>query len=173
VTRNSPASGGQLDTSEEPDVRRVRQRLAEAEATIQALLSGQIDAVVDATTGTPALLAKAQDARRESEERHREQAALLDIAHDAIYVRDLDGHITYWNKGTEQAYGWGDGQADPRRPRHHDGGALDPGPGPPDSQFETDRQSSSPYRRHLPSFFLYLLTCVLHFVAVADVISRK
>ena len=45
-------------------VRDLEQRLAEAEATIQALLSGQIDAVVDATHGTPVLLANAQAARR-------------------------------------------------------------------------------------------------------------
>jgi PAS domain S-box-containing protein len=82
------------------------QLLAEANATIAALLSGQIDAVVDARTGMPVLLAKALDALRESEARFREQAALLDIAHDAIYVRGLDGRITYWNKGAEHAYGW-------------------------------------------------------------------
>ena len=95
MTRKSPVSGEQLNTSEGRDVRHLQQRLAEAEATIQALLSGQIDAVVDATSGTPVLLAKAQEALKESEERFREQAALLDIAHDAIYVRDLDGRITY------------------------------------------------------------------------------
>ena len=96
-------------------VRDLEQRLAEAEATIQALLSGQIDAVVDVTDGTPVLLAKAQEALMESEERFRQQAALLDIAHDAIYVRDLDGSITYWNKGAEEAYGWTAGEAVGRR----------------------------------------------------------
>lgn len=30
------------------------------------------------------------------------QAALLELAHDAILVRDLDGRITYWNAGAEQ-----------------------------------------------------------------------
>jgi hypothetical protein len=35
------------------------QRLAEAEATIEALLSGQIDAVVDSGSTTPVMLAKA------------------------------------------------------------------------------------------------------------------
>jgi PAS domain S-box-containing protein len=115
VTRKSPVSGEQLNTSEGRDVRHLQQRLAEAEATIQALLSGQIDAVVDATSGTPVLLAKAQEALKESEERFREQAALLDIAHDAIYVRDLDGRITYWNRGAEEAYGWTADEAVGRR----------------------------------------------------------
>ncbi len=104
-----------MNASEEQNARELSQRLAEAEATIQALLSGQIDAVVDPTNGTPVLLAKAQQALKESEERFREQAALLDIAHDAIYVRNLDGHITYWNKGAERIYGWTAAEAIGRR----------------------------------------------------------
>jgi two-component system cell cycle sensor histidine kinase/response regulator CckA len=106
VTRKSPVSGEQLNAREGHDVRALQQRLAEAEATIHALLSGQIDAVVDATSGTPVLLAKAQEALKESEERFREQAALLDIAHEAIMVKDLDGRILYWNKGAERTFGW-------------------------------------------------------------------
>ncbi len=34
----------------------------------------------------------------------REQAELLDLAHDAIVVRRLDGTITYWNHGAHQIY---------------------------------------------------------------------
>ena len=34
------------------------------------------------------------------------QAALLELAYDAIFVRDPDGHITYWNAGAEQVYGF-------------------------------------------------------------------
>ena len=70
---------------------------------------------VDASSTTPVLLANALTALRESEARFREEAALLDIAHDAIYVRDLDGHITYWNNGAEQAYGWTADEAVGRR----------------------------------------------------------
>lgn len=36
----------------------------------------------------------------------RDQAALLDVATDAILVRDLDHRITFWNKGAERLYGW-------------------------------------------------------------------
>jgi two-component system cell cycle sensor histidine kinase/response regulator CckA len=89
-----------------PPGRDLQQRLVEAEATIQALLSGQIDAVLDAGSGTPMLLAKAQEALRESEDRYRQQAALLDTAHEAIMVKDLDGRILYWNKGAEKTFGW-------------------------------------------------------------------
>jgi PAS domain S-box-containing protein len=44
--------------------------------------------------------------RKQSEMRIREQAELLDQAHDAITVRDLDNHILYWNKGAQRLYGW-------------------------------------------------------------------
>ncbi|MDN4613285.1 PAS domain S-box protein [Leifsonia sp. F6_8S_P_1B] len=33
------------------------------------------------------------------------QARLLDAARDAIIVRDLAGHVTYWNRGAERIYG--------------------------------------------------------------------
>ena len=34
------------------------------------------------------------------------QAKLLDLANDAIFVRNADGGITYWNEGAERLYGW-------------------------------------------------------------------
>ena len=51
----------------------------------------------------------------QAEERIREQAALLDKANDAIYVRTLDRTITYWNRGSEQLYGWSAAEAVGRR----------------------------------------------------------
>ncbi|HEY9604214.1 MAG TPA: ATP-binding protein, partial [Allocoleopsis sp.] len=44
--------------------------------------------------------------RQRSEEKIREQAALLDITTDAILVQDLEHQILYWNKGAERLYGW-------------------------------------------------------------------
>ncbi|MBW3630459.1 MAG: GAF domain-containing protein, partial [Gemmatimonadetes bacterium] len=36
----------------------------------------------------------------------RQQASLLELAHDCILVRDLNGIIRFWNGGAERVYGW-------------------------------------------------------------------
>jgi len=45
------------------------------------------------------------------EEQLRRQAALLDAANDAIYIRSLDHTVTYWNDGAERLYGWSRAEA--------------------------------------------------------------
>ena len=37
---------------------------------------------------------------------YREQAELLDLTHDAIFVRSMNSKITYWNRAAERTYGW-------------------------------------------------------------------
>jgi PAS domain S-box-containing protein len=44
--------------------------------------------------------------RKNTEDRIREQARLLDLAHDAILARNLDDTIVYWNGSAERIYGW-------------------------------------------------------------------
>jgi two-component system cell cycle sensor histidine kinase/response regulator CckA len=44
--------------------------------------------------------------RRQAGDKQREQAALLDIATDAILVRDMNSRIVYWNKSSATIYGW-------------------------------------------------------------------
>jgi PAS domain S-box-containing protein len=44
--------------------------------------------------------------RQQADAQIREQAALLDVTHEAIQVKNLDGSIVLWNKGAERTYGW-------------------------------------------------------------------
>jgi PAS domain-containing protein len=45
--------------------------------------------------------------RLQESSKHLEQdAALFDLAQDAIFVRGLDDRILTWNKGAEEVYGW-------------------------------------------------------------------
>lgn len=44
--------------------------------------------------------------RKLAQQQVQEQAALLDVATDAILVRGIDNRILFWNKGAETLYGW-------------------------------------------------------------------
>jgi len=35
-----------------------------------------------------------------------QQASLLNLTHDTIFVRDMNDVITYWNRGAQELYGW-------------------------------------------------------------------
>lgn len=59
--------------------------------------------------GTTRDISERQAALRErklAEEKIREQAALLDITTDGIFVRDLQNQIVFWNQGAQRLYGW-------------------------------------------------------------------
>ncbi len=44
-------------------------------------------------------------------QRLRDQAALLDLAHDAIIVRDLESRIVFWSRGAQETYGFNSSEA--------------------------------------------------------------
>jgi two-component system, cell cycle sensor histidine kinase and response regulator CckA len=44
--------------------------------------------------------------RKQSEQQIREQAELLNIVSDAIFVRDRSNCIVFWSRGAERLYGW-------------------------------------------------------------------
>jgi PAS domain S-box-containing protein len=52
------------------------------------------------------ILIARQRAEQRSEAALREQASLLNLTHDSIFVRGMDDVITYWNRGAEELYGW-------------------------------------------------------------------
>jgi PAS domain S-box-containing protein len=44
--------------------------------------------------------------RRKAEEESRHRAALLDKAHEAIMLLDVNGCVQFWNRGAQRLYGW-------------------------------------------------------------------
>jgi PAS domain S-box-containing protein len=70
--------------------------------------------------GEPAILVVLRDVTernralaelRQTQERLREQAALLDQVHDAILVVDPEDSILSWNQGAQRVYGWTQAEA--------------------------------------------------------------
>ncbi len=49
--------------------------------------------------------------RLTAEENTKRQADLINLTHDAIFVRNMDDEITFWNKGSEENYGWSQEEA--------------------------------------------------------------
>jgi PAS domain S-box-containing protein len=75
---------------------------------IEAMKAGAVD-YLDKSQLTPALLEHSLRyaiERKHTEQKIRQQAALLDIANDAIFVSDLNENIIFWNKAAESLYGW-------------------------------------------------------------------
>ncbi|MBD0395596.1 MAG: PAS domain S-box protein, partial [Microcoleus sp. C1-bin4] len=44
--------------------------------------------------------------RKQAEQKLRQTLEMLDLASDAIIIRDMDDRILYWNQGAEKLYGW-------------------------------------------------------------------
>jgi len=49
--------------------------------------------------------------RKKADKNLKKQVELLNLTHDAIFVRDQDDRITFWNHGAEQTYGWSQKEA--------------------------------------------------------------
>jgi PAS domain S-box-containing protein len=83
------------------------------ERAVESLRKGAVDYILKDRLMrlSSAILRARQDALERAERNRndlqiRQQAALLNQAQDAIYVRDLGQNITYWNKAAELIYGW-------------------------------------------------------------------
>lgn len=51
-------------------------------------------------------VAERTEALRDREEQFRSRAQLLELATEAIVMRDMNGSLLYWNSGAEHLYGW-------------------------------------------------------------------
>ena len=92
-----------MTTATVAHTRELEKRLAEAEATIRALMSGEIDAVIDAASSTPLLLSSAQAALRESEERYRQ---IVETSLEGIFIVDAEGRFTFANRRLAELLGY-------------------------------------------------------------------
>ncbi|MGF1933699.1 MAG: response regulator [Nostoc sp. ChiQUE02] len=83
------------------------------EIDIEAMKAGAADYLEKSQLTAPLLERSIRYAieRKQTEQKIREQAALLDVATDAIFVCDLDDKILFWNKAAESLYGWKKEQA--------------------------------------------------------------
>ncbi len=74
----------------------------------EALLLGSVrqHELTDAAESLNAQLQVEIEARASIAAELADKARLLDLTHDAIIVRDMEGHIRYWNQGAEELYGW-------------------------------------------------------------------
>ncbi len=80
----------------------------DTEIDIEAMKAGAVDYLEKNQLNAPLLERSILYAieRKQIEKKIREQAALLDIANDAIFVQDLDGNILFWNEAAARLYGW-------------------------------------------------------------------
>lgn len=80
----------------------------EREIDLDAMRAGAADYLEKSQLTAPLLERSIRYAieRKQTEQKIREQAALLDVATDAIFVHSLEDKILYWNKAAESLYGW-------------------------------------------------------------------
>ncbi len=81
------------------------ERFVHSEAEIEFDAGGKpvrITGIVECITDRKRVLSKLEEYASQLQE----QAELLDLAYDMIFVHDMQGKIVFWNRGAERAYGW-------------------------------------------------------------------
>lgn len=95
--------GEGTDPSSEAQIEELLQRLTTAEATLQTLLEGQVDAVLDSVSGAPLLLRQTQEALRESEARYRRLVSRMAAM---VLELDIDGTLLFINEAVTAITGY-------------------------------------------------------------------
>jgi PAS domain S-box-containing protein len=57
------------------------------------------------------LVQRHETMQKATEKTLRDQALILDLANDTIFIRDTEDRITYWNQGAQRLYGWSKAEA--------------------------------------------------------------
>ncbi|MDJ0797278.1 MAG: response regulator [Calothrix sp. MO_167.B12] len=85
----------------------------EREIDIQAMAAGAADYLEKSLLNAPLLERSIRYAleRKRAQETIKAQAALLNVATDAIFVQDLTNTILFWNQAAAKLYGWSKAQA--------------------------------------------------------------
>jgi len=82
---------------------------------VLVVLGGVITRFSDVRRRIEGDLRHARDALQAEVVARTEQASLLDLTHDTIFVRDMNDVITYWNRGAQELYGWSPKEATGQR----------------------------------------------------------
>jgi PAS domain S-box-containing protein len=90
-------------------LREVEEALRQARAELEQRVAERTADLAQANSQLQDIVREQEQTRQQLEEytgQLRDQAELLNLAHDMIFVHDMDGRITFWNRGAELAYGW-------------------------------------------------------------------
>jgi PAS domain S-box-containing protein len=90
-------------------LREAEEALHRAQAELEERIAEQTAALAEVDRQLQETLQRQKEIQQQLEwsaRESREHAELLDLAHDMIFVHDMDGRIVFWNRGAELTYGW-------------------------------------------------------------------
>ncbi len=87
---------------------------ARARAQVKALNASLEQRVEQRTAALEAESAARQATETKLRTNEEKQAALFELALDAIFVRDTESRVSFWNRGAQNMYGWSPAEANGR-----------------------------------------------------------
>jgi PAS domain S-box-containing protein len=90
-------------------LREVEEAVRQARAELERRVAERTTDLAQANSQLQNIVREQEQTRQQLEEytsQLQDQAELLHLARDMIFVHDMDGRITFWNRGAELAYGW-------------------------------------------------------------------